>query len=206
MSRTATLPRELCDLIVDYLHAERVALGSCALVCRAWVPASRFHLFEHISLTDQKGHAAARLNELLASPHSTFAPAVRSLGFYNALAPVQIRQQRTGRTQLKTLLEIVPRIVQLTHIRTLALSDLPFEILSAFPKVQTLCLVGITAGPLLLRLAAHVPNLTHLTLKRVHAIPYRAPSPHAYAPPPAREIKTLRCLTVRGSSIAFLGW
>ncbi|KAJ6550848.1 hypothetical protein DFH09DRAFT_988700, partial [Mycena vulgaris] len=68
MSRAA-LPRELCDFVVDYLHAERPTLGSCALVCRAWVPASRFHLFERISLSQNDGHAAARLNDLLESPH-----------------------------------------------------------------------------------------------------------------------------------------
>ncbi|KAF7358489.1 hypothetical protein MVEN_00899400 [Mycena venus] len=200
----AILPRELCDLVVDYLHAERVALGSCALVCRAWVPASRFHLFEHISLSDNEGYVAARLDELLASPHATFAPAVRSLKFYNALSPVQMRNPRTGHVQVKTLLQTVPRIVQLTQIRSLVLSDLPFDILSAFSKVQTLCLVGITAGSALLRLAPHLPSLTHLTLKRVHAIPYRAPSPGSTSD--TAQITALRRLTVRGSSIAFLGW
>ncbi|KAJ7753636.1 hypothetical protein DFH07DRAFT_774037 [Mycena maculata] len=199
-----TLPRELCDFVVDYLHAERAALGTCALVCRAWVPASRFHLFEHISLAANEGHAAARLDALLASPHATFVPAVRQLDLYDALSPVQIRQPGTGRIEIKTLLELVPKISQLHHIHSLALSDLPFDILPAFSKVHTLYLVGITAGPALLRLAAYLPRLTHLTLRRVHAIPYRASSPPATAPPPPLE--NLRTVTVRGSSIAFLGW
>ncbi|KAJ7757996.1 hypothetical protein B0H16DRAFT_1536427 [Mycena metata] len=200
MPRTA-LPRELCDLVIDYLHAERATLCSCALVCRAWIPASRFHLFAHISLTEHEGHVAARLNELLASPHATFASAVRSLDFYNALSPVQIRHARTGRIQVKTLVEIVPRIAQLHHIHTLTLSDLPLGILPAFSKVKTLSLVGITAGPVLLQLAMHLPKLTRLTLKRVHAIPYRASSP-ACGP----EVRSLQRLTIRGSSLAFLGW
>ncbi|KAJ7187335.1 hypothetical protein C8R46DRAFT_1059505 [Mycena filopes] len=199
-----TLPRELCDLIVDYLHAERATLCSCALVCRAWLPASRFHLFAEISLTEHEGHAAARLNALLGSPHATFARAVRTLNFHNALAPVQIRQPRTGRIHVKTLLEIVPRIAQLRHIHTLALSDLPFAVLPAYPNVTTLSLFGITAGRGLLQLAAHLPGLTSLTLNRVHAIPYRAPSPDGDVP--NAEIKFLQRLTVRGSSLAFLGW
>ncbi|KAJ7127939.1 hypothetical protein C8R44DRAFT_779047 [Mycena epipterygia] len=198
----AALPRELCDLVVDYLHAERVTLGSCALVCRAWVPASRFHLFERISLSQKDGHAAARLNDLLASPRATFAGAVRRLDLYNALALVQIRQH--GRVYLKTLLEIVPRISQLHHIQFLALSDLPFDVFPAFPKVHTLYLVGITAGPALLRLADHLPSLTRLTLKRVHAIPYRVHASPKSSPTP--QIEQLRSLTVRGSSLAFLGW
>ncbi|KAJ7328684.1 hypothetical protein DFH08DRAFT_1084265 [Mycena albidolilacea] len=203
MSR-AIIPQELYDLIVDYLHTERSALSSCALVCRAWVPASRFHLFEHVSLAKHQWNAAARLNELLASPYATFAPSVRSLEFYNALTLVQFRHPRTGHIHVKPLLKIVPLIVQFTQIRSLALSDLPFEVLSAFSKVQTLRLVGITAGPALLRLAAHLPSLTHLTLQRVVAIPYRASS--ADTMPVAAQIQALRRVTVRGSSIAFLGW
>ncbi|KAJ7458832.1 hypothetical protein B0H11DRAFT_184750 [Mycena galericulata] len=200
----AALPRELCDFVVDYLHAERASLGACALVCRAWVPASRFHLFERISLSGDEGRAAAHLNELLASPHATFAPAVRKLEFYDALMPVQIRARGIGRVQVKTLLEIVPHISQLRQIHSLTLSDLPFDLLPAFPRVQRLHLVGITAGSALLRLATCLPRLTHLTLKRVHAIPYRASSPPALGP--VTPLAKLRTLTVRGSSIAFLGW
>jgi hypothetical protein len=198
------LPQELCDFVVDHMHAERPALGACALVCRAWVPASRFHLFEHISLTRDEGHAAARLNDLLASPHATIAGAVRRLDLYNALAPIQVRDSLTGCVHVKKLVEIVPRISQLHRIHTLTLSDLPFDILPAFSEVHTLFLVGITAGPGLLRLAEYLPSLTNLTFQRVHAIPYRPPaSPTGPSPP---RMEKLRCVTVRGSSIAFLGW
>ncbi|KAJ6632284.1 hypothetical protein B0H10DRAFT_11295 [Mycena sp. CBHHK59/15] len=147
---------------------------------------------------------AARLNNILASPHATLAPAVRSVTFMNALSPVQIRIPSTGRVQVKTLLEIVPRITQLHHIRSLALSDLPFNILSAFPKVERLTLVGIPAGLALLRLASHLPRLTHLMLKRVHAIPYRACALPSTAP--VSKGAELRSLAVSGSSIGFLGW
>ncbi|KAJ7687837.1 hypothetical protein B0H17DRAFT_1332300 [Mycena rosella] len=196
----AQLPCELCDFIVDYLHADRAALGCCALVCRAWVPASRFHLFERVSLSKKDGYAAARLDVLLASPQATFARAVRRLDLHNALAPIQIRAPRTGRLHVKTLLALVPRIAQLQDINILALSDLPFDLLPAFPKVHTLYLADLSAGPALLRLANYLPNLAHLTLKRVHAIPYRAPVS------PTLKMEKLRSLTVRGSSIAFLGW
>ncbi|KAJ7105398.1 hypothetical protein C8R43DRAFT_1046736 [Mycena crocata] len=203
MSR-AVLPRELCDLVVDYLHAERATLSACALVCRAWVPASRFHLFAHIVLSDTAGHAAARLNALLGSPHATLAGAVRSLDLFNALAPIQIRgPPADAPLRVKTLLEIVPRIVQLRHVHTLALSDLPFDVLPAFARVRTLRLQDATAGPGLLRLATCFPSLTHLTLERVHAIPYRTISPSVV---PMPRLMKLRRLTVRGSSLAFLGW
>ncbi|KAK0432409.1 uncharacterized protein EV420DRAFT_688299 [Desarmillaria tabescens] len=42
-------PSELCDRIIDFLHHDHKALKSCSLVCRAWIPATRFHLFECFS-------------------------------------------------------------------------------------------------------------------------------------------------------------
>ncbi|KAJ7279466.1 hypothetical protein C8J57DRAFT_1464865 [Mycena rebaudengoi] len=199
-----TLPRELCDSIVDQLHAEPAALGNCALVCRAWVPSSRFHLFESISLTQHSGSRAARLNTLLANPHATIQPAVRTLILLNALSSVQIRNSTTGSAQVRTLLQIVPHITQLHNIRTLTLSDLPFDIFSAFPKVKMLSLHDVAAGPALLRLATYFPRLTDLKLNYVHAIPYRSRSPPA--PDPVPVLAALRSLFVQGSSIGFFGW
>ncbi|KAJ7330415.1 hypothetical protein DFH08DRAFT_966958 [Mycena albidolilacea] len=124
--------------------------------------------------------------------------------FNNALTLVQFRHPRAGHIHVKPLLRIVPLIAQFTQIRSLALSDLPFEVLSASSKMQTLRLMGITAGPALLRLAAHLPSLTHLTLQRMVAIPYRVPSPETT--PVATQIPALQRVTVRGSSITFLGW
>jgi hypothetical protein len=39
------LPQEVCENLIDHLHDDKAALGVCGLVCRAWVPASRYHLF-----------------------------------------------------------------------------------------------------------------------------------------------------------------
>ncbi|KAJ7062308.1 hypothetical protein C8F01DRAFT_127814 [Mycena amicta] len=44
------LPPELTDHTLDFLYDDRPSLRTCSLVCRAWVPASRFHLFQHITL------------------------------------------------------------------------------------------------------------------------------------------------------------
>ncbi|KAG7447428.1 uncharacterized protein BT62DRAFT_892499 [Guyanagaster necrorhizus] len=44
-------PPELCDRFIDFLHDDRKALKECSLVCRAWIPASRFHLFERSDVT-----------------------------------------------------------------------------------------------------------------------------------------------------------
>ncbi|PPQ67866.1 hypothetical protein CVT25_010305 [Psilocybe cyanescens] len=42
---------ELYDYIIDFLHDDDDALRACALVCRAWLPSSRCHLFYHLKLS-----------------------------------------------------------------------------------------------------------------------------------------------------------
>ncbi|KAF8907941.1 hypothetical protein CPB84DRAFT_1768214 [Gymnopilus junonius] len=49
-SMALRLPQELVDHIIDHLHDELMTLQNCARVCRAWTPASRFHLFAKVSL------------------------------------------------------------------------------------------------------------------------------------------------------------
>ncbi|GJF00650.1 hypothetical protein PsYK624_169460 [Phanerochaete sordida] len=46
----ATLPQELIDHIIDFLHTSKAILKHCTLVARAWVPPSRFHLFARVQL------------------------------------------------------------------------------------------------------------------------------------------------------------
>ncbi|KAH9926624.1 uncharacterized protein BXZ73DRAFT_49237, partial [Epithele typhae] len=39
------LPGEVMDFVIDHLHADFPTLQACTLVCHAWLPAARFHLF-----------------------------------------------------------------------------------------------------------------------------------------------------------------
>ena len=64
------LPAELTDRVIDHLHTDKLALANCSLVCRTWLPASRYHFFQtNIRLTDRNIHSFV---ELLNSPTSTF--------------------------------------------------------------------------------------------------------------------------------------
>ncbi|OCH84584.1 hypothetical protein OBBRIDRAFT_741339, partial [Obba rivulosa] len=45
-----TLPPELTDHIIDFLHDDRQALQACALVSRAWLPSAQLHLFYDIQI------------------------------------------------------------------------------------------------------------------------------------------------------------
>ncbi|OCH94035.1 hypothetical protein OBBRIDRAFT_723682, partial [Obba rivulosa] len=51
---TSELPPELTDRIIDFLYGDKYTLAACGLVCRAWVPASRFHLFHSVRLRTKR--------------------------------------------------------------------------------------------------------------------------------------------------------
>jgi hypothetical protein len=47
------LPAELLDHTVDHLHDARIALKSCCLVSKSWVPRTRKHLFAEVEFNSQ---------------------------------------------------------------------------------------------------------------------------------------------------------
>ncbi|KAJ7453793.1 hypothetical protein FB451DRAFT_665243 [Mycena latifolia] len=195
------LPAELWDSIIDHLHDDLAALLVCALVCRMWVPASRFHAFSSLALSQKAPQRAARLDTLLASPHGTIAAAVWSLDFPDALAPIQVR---TPMLHVKPLLALVPRAATLPHVRALSLSDLPWALLTCFRDIERLTLSRLCAGGCLLAVTAALPHLTHLTLDGVATVPYRGLPPIGDgASTPLTQLGTL---TVRSSPLAVLGW
>ncbi len=75
------------DQFIDHLHDNVPALKECALVCRAWVYQSRWHLFRMIHilppvLAPDKG-SFATLSRLLEHPLCTFASSVRKLSIFD---------------------------------------------------------------------------------------------------------------------------
>ncbi|KAJ7022319.1 hypothetical protein C8F04DRAFT_971679, partial [Mycena alexandri] len=44
------LAQELVDTILDFLHDDQKSLLSSSLIARKWVPATRYHVFERITL------------------------------------------------------------------------------------------------------------------------------------------------------------
>ncbi|KAF5383164.1 hypothetical protein D9615_004997 [Tricholomella constricta] len=51
LNLTNRISPEIHDTIIDHLHSFRPALLSCSTVCKAWLPACRYHLFYDINLT-----------------------------------------------------------------------------------------------------------------------------------------------------------
>ncbi|KAK0447813.1 uncharacterized protein EV420DRAFT_1246316, partial [Desarmillaria tabescens] len=72
-------PPELCDRIIDFLHRDHKALEACSLVCRAWIPASRFHLFECIHYGVLAWSSSRAMVDLLDSSFCTLFKYVREI-------------------------------------------------------------------------------------------------------------------------------
>lgn len=53
MSPTPNFPPELIDQTIGHLYLDRASLQSCSLVSRAWLPASRHHLFHNTKLYNE---------------------------------------------------------------------------------------------------------------------------------------------------------
>jgi hypothetical protein len=69
------LAAELTDHIIDFLHDDRRALNACALTHPTWLAASRFHLFDTITVGSDRG-AEDRIEALegLSSPGGETLP------------------------------------------------------------------------------------------------------------------------------------
>lgn len=44
------IPPELSDRVIDFLHDDPAALKACSLTCKAWLPSSRFQLWNRVVL------------------------------------------------------------------------------------------------------------------------------------------------------------
>ncbi|KAJ7160577.1 hypothetical protein C8R43DRAFT_1233788 [Mycena crocata] len=84
------LSLELVDRIIDDLSSDLAAVKTCGLVCRRWLPRSRFHLFSEIKL--QVGEPSSHMNqppntmqsfwELLETSFFDILPCVRHLTLF----------------------------------------------------------------------------------------------------------------------------
>jgi len=74
----ANLPCEISDAIIDNLHNDSQALAACGLVCRSWLPCSRYHLFANIVLRPE---FTAAFIGLLCPTHSTVLRHIRRIEF-----------------------------------------------------------------------------------------------------------------------------
>lgn len=60
---------ELVDRIIDFLHADRNALRSCALVARLWVSTAQLHYFRSITVKLHTDECLGLIEALQTKPH-----------------------------------------------------------------------------------------------------------------------------------------
>ena len=70
------IPQELSDTILDFLHNDAASLCSAGLVCKSWLPASRFHLFSDIQLLSTQFRG---MLDAICAERSTIPPYIRHL-------------------------------------------------------------------------------------------------------------------------------
>jgi hypothetical protein len=107
--------QELSDMIIDFLHNDVAALCIAGLVCRSWVPSSRFHLFSKSKI---EIHGPRRL-ELICNEGSTIPPYILHLSISNGVQSVD---------------EALLRLPLLSNLKTLSLSWINMACLSRDAK------------------------------------------------------------------------
>ena len=162
------VPFELSDYIIDYLHANSEALSACALTCRAWAPAARFHLF----------HSVVLPNSDYATPFQQLLDSAPELGCYVRQLTVAkfvdtAKATPTHALQLPTAVErALPQIfTRLPSLRTLSLSHVDMKCMPDLkglrhPSVTTLSLSYCQFNEFadIPALVACFPNLAELAL------------------------------------------
>ena len=124
------LPQELSDHVFETLRNEFLSLKHCSLVCRAWLHATRSHLFRQVILTPQNIDPFILL---ILDSRSTIQPHVRKLELRN-----------TGCSN-RLFAIFTPTLTHL-HLRNIpfnAFIDI-LDIICSFPYLQSVVLDELT--------------------------------------------------------------
>jgi hypothetical protein len=143
---------ELNDRIIDYLHDNIIALRTCALVCKAWVPSCRFHLFYTIRTASSYKDEEPRCRKLydLVQRSSHIAFYIRELIIYG---------ENNSILNLERVL--IPLLRCLTELRTLGLDGVDWKQLT--PDMRK-SFAEVLARPSLIHfetIRSNFPDLEH---------------------------------------------
>ncbi|KAF8622023.1 hypothetical protein AX15_007313 [Amanita polypyramis BW_CC] len=116
------IPPEIIDLFFEYLHLDRDkrTLGSCSLVCKAWLPIARHHLLSDVTVVLSTFERDDLLEELIPSPLCTIAPYLHTLhiqGSCPALPPLIVQAA-------------IKVVHSLPNIRNITLQDITWPLIS----------------------------------------------------------------------------
>ncbi|KAF8060137.1 hypothetical protein FPV67DRAFT_332967 [Lyophyllum atratum] len=177
------LPRELIDIIIDYLHCDQLTLMACCLVCKAWLSSGRYHLLYDIRID----HLTA--DRILRAPH---LPSVA--GFIRRLMICDMYPLPQG-------IEVFSSITSLYIYGCLPYAQMRVILLSMFPMLTYLELHGLKFKSFgeMIELFCSFPRIQTLTLSCTWEND-KDSSLHAY------PSSMLRTLNIRAGSHALLPW
>lgn len=169
---SATLPPELIDNIINLLCDDEETLATCALVCKSWVPASRYHLSSLFSEITLSPWSIAE-NSILSSPACTIATAVQH----------PVLETMNGNST-SSLHEITSRLSNATHL-TLCKSDVDEHFSSSLSEVAfmknlkslNLSRIRFDTPDMFLELLRQCPRLQSLYCWDVSFSEYPVPQP-----------------------------
>jgi hypothetical protein len=75
--RLPTLPPEVIDMVIDFLHSDKRSLAACSLTCKMWLSSSRFHLFSKVLLSTK--NRISSFAALFEKSFNSVAPFVQHL-------------------------------------------------------------------------------------------------------------------------------
>ena len=138
-------PQELCDHIFDSLQNDSLSLKRCSLVCKAWLHATRTHLFRRVILTPKN---IDPFTILIIDSRSTVHPHVRNLEL-----------RRINYLNRWIISNFAPTLTHL-HMRDMtfnAFADV-LDIICSFPYLQSVALDESTVESSSVEISARIQN------------------------------------------------
>lgn len=153
------IPPEVFDIIIERIARFDVpTLRVCSLVCKAWLPVSRYHLIPAISLGPKNVKSFLRL---LNSPHSTISSGIHHVSIQSDSDAISHRKSRESR--------IYPADINIsTDGATFSCDETLLRLLAPFPLLTSLSFSWLRTGFTLPTTAALIhgfPGLTELEFR-----------------------------------------
>ena len=153
------LPAELRDFVIDLLQDDAAALRTCSLVCRAWLPRSRYYIFHRVqiepgrrgltfrALLDRNPDLGKYIRDLEISGIARNLPLERCLRIeWPTLraGPVERSAEDCSASWLENVLpdsiEVLKRVSSLRLVTLQVYTELIDTLRRRFPAVKTLTL------------------------------------------------------------------
>lgn len=200
----SVLPVELCYILIDFVaiaqRERETTLAACALVCRAWLPCARAHLFHSVTL--RNFHEYDQFSESLRS-NPELSSLVRILHFNIHGSAVDTNYQ--DRTLPVSLLAELPSLESVSYYSWLTAQTLRLRLeIASLPRVPSvtnftinICVFRKFSDMVLL--LGTFPNLRKLRLYEVIFIEHDVLSPNLN-PSPHLPLRSLHIGSLREAS------